>query len=207
MEIVRSIDAVRGRIRITFESGWQVWLLKTDPAGSRLAEGSEVDREKLLKHLLLRQYPPALSRAVSMLAARACSRKEIESALIRNHYDPEVVRMVLLKLDQQNLLDDRDFAVQWVQSRMKKYGSGRIQQELRRKGVDEEAARAAMESVSEEEQLEHAVAFAVKKLSSLRGSDDRRKQVRLTVNALVRRGYSWETALRAADQAMAQSDS
>ena len=90
---------------------------------------------------------------------------------------------------------------------MKKYGSGRIQQELRRKGVDEEAARAAMESVSEEEQLEHAVAFAVKKLSSLRGSYDRRKQVRLTVNALVRRGYSWETALRAADQAMAQSDS
>ncbi len=206
METVRSIDVIRGRIRITFESGWQVWLLKTDPA-ARLTEGSEVDREKLLKHLLLSQYPPALSRAVSMLAARACSRKEIESALKRNHYDPEVIRMVLLKLEQQNLLDDRDFAVQWVQSRMKKYGSGRIQQELRRKGVGEDEAKAALGAVSEEEQLEHAVAFAVKKLSSMRDSDDRRKQARLTASALVRRGYSWETALRATDLAMEQNDS
>lgn len=155
-----------------------------------------------LRPELLEQYRPALDRAVGLLAIRARSRREIEQRLLRAGYDEEVVSMVLYKLEREKLLDDEDFSVQWVESRKRKYGSTRIAMELRMKGVDPETAEAALACCSEEDELETAAALARRKIKSDRDSCDRRKLFQRVTAFLVRRGYSWDIAKKAFEEAL-----
>ena len=77
MEVIRSIEYIRGKKLITFESGWKVWLKKDAELPFQLTEGFEIDRKDFEKAVLLCQYPDALNRAVAFLAVRSRSRKEI----------------------------------------------------------------------------------------------------------------------------------
>ena len=141
-----------------------------------------------LRPELLEQYRPALDRAVGLLAIRARSRREIEQRLLRAGYDEEVVSMVLYKLERE--------------SRKRKYGSTRIAMELRMKGVDPETAEAALACCSEEDELETAAALARRKIKSDRDSCDRRKLFQRVTAFLVRRGYSWDIAKKAFEEAL-----
>ena len=204
MEIIRSVETIRGKIRITFESSWQVWLRRNEDPGFPLTEGTAVDRESFLAYIRIHQYPPALDRAVRMLAERSCSRREIERKLTLARFDPDVTDLVLFKLEKANLLNDREFAMQWVHSRSRKYGASRIRQELRTKGIDEDIASEILEDLSEEDQLRQAVALAVKKIRSLQPSCEEKKWKQRITSFLVRRGYSWDLALKAFEEAMRQ---
>ena len=201
MEIISSVENIRGRIRITFESGWKVWLHKNQNPGFPLQAGVTVDRNSFMRYITSRQYPAALNKAVAMLAARACSRKEIESRLLRGKYDQQVIDSVLNKLDQNNLINDMDFSRQWVQSRMKKYGPGKIRQELKRKGVDEDTVQKSLEMCSEENQMVSAVCLASAGIRTQSSPYDRRKLFSKITSMLVRRGYSWDIAVRAFNEA------
>lgn len=204
MEIIWSVETIRGKIRITFESSWQVWLRRNEDPGFPLTEGTAVDRESFLAYIRIHQYPPALDRAVRMLAERSCSRREIERKLTLARFDPDVTDLVLFKLEKENLLNDREFAMQWVHSRSRKYGASRIRQELRTKGIDEDIASEILEDLSEEDQLRQAVALAVKKIRSLQPSCEEKKWKQRITSFLVRRGYSWDLALKAFEEAMRQ---
>ena len=204
MEIIRSVETIRGKIRITFESSWQVWLRRNEDPGFPLTEGTAVDRESFLAYIRIHQYPPALDRAVRMLAERSCSRREIERKLTLARFDPDVTDLVLFKLEKENLLNDREFAMQWVHSRSRKYVAFRIRQELRTKGIDEDIASEILEDLSEEDQLRQAVALAVKKIRSLQPSCEEKKWKQRITSFLVRRGYSWDLALKAFEEAMRQ---
>jgi regulatory protein len=150
-----------------------------------------------LNPILLEQYPDALNRAVAMLAARPCSRQEIEQRLTRRKFDPEVISMVLYKLEREGLLNDREFSDLWVQSRSKKYGPARLRQELRMKGVEEETARSALGQFSEEDQLARATGQAEKKLRTIKPGTEPRKVFQQVTSFLVRRGFSWNIAKQA----------
>ena len=197
MEVIRCVNLIRGKMRISFESGWEVWLSRNLVLPFSASEGTEVDRKSFEQFVLLHQYPRALEKAVSLLAERARSRKEIEDSLRFAHFDAEVISLVLYKLEKENLLDDQQFSKQWVQSRMKKYGSARISRELQMKGLDRETAESALEEYSEEDELHSAVLLAEKKIRSMRSETDRKALFRRVTGMLVRRGYSWEIARKA----------
>ena len=197
MEVIRSVDTIRNKTRIVFESGWEVWFPVRCILPFPLEEGTEVDRASFEKTILLVQYPSALDRAVAMLARRPHSEGEISRKLESAHYDREVISLVLYKLEKEKLVDDFDFSRQWVESRMRKYGKNRIRQELRMKNVDAGIIDEVLETATETEQLQHAVDIARKKLKTFRVSDDQQRALRNTAAALVRRGFSWETARKA----------
>ena len=155
---------------------------------------------------LLHDYPAALDRAVRLLAERPRSRKEISDRLSSARFDEEVISLVLYKLEKENLLNDRDFAIQWVQSRSLKYGSSRIRGELRLKGIDDDTATEVLESLSEEEQVMRATVFAVKKIRAQRSGDDPQKIKQRITAAIVRRGFSWNIALKAYQYALQQEE-
>ena len=110
--------------------------------------------------------------------------------------------MVLYKLEKEKLLDDQQFTEQWIQYRNGKDGAGRIYRELIHKGIDSETAREALQSMDEEEQLEHAVSLAMKKLQAKPADTDRSKLFRQITGMLVRKGYSWEISKEAFEKAM-----
>lgn len=203
MDVITEIRKERGRYRVTV-SETEVFLVPVSLMRERpLTVGQSLDMEEYDNWLMLRQYRHALDRAVACLAVRARSRREVEQKLLQSGYRPCTVEMVLYKLERERLLDDADFARQWVESRSThKLGRTRIAQELRRKGVSADEAEAALSAIDEEDQLSGAVALAEKAVARIRPGEDARKAANRILAMLARRGYGWEIAREALQQAM-----
>ncbi len=203
MDVITAIKKVRGRYVVTVNDSENVIvpvsLLRERP----LREGQPIDLEEYDNWLMVRQYRFALDRAVGYLAARACSKKEIEDKLLRAGYRPSTVEMVIYKLQRENLLDDADFARQWVESRQThRLGRSRIAQELRRKGISQEEAEEALSVIDDDDQLAGAVTLAEKAAARIKPGEDPRKAASRIAGMLARRGYSWDIAKEAIRQAL-----
>ena len=199
---VKSVETVRGRVRITLENGARYELRKNLFRERPVEPGEEVEEENFAKWVTLHQYRPALDQAVAMLANRACSRGEVERRLRNSGYSADTVEMVLYKLEKHELLNDQEFAEQWVRYRTGlKYGPRRIAAELRQKGVSAEETEEALAPLREEEQTELAVLLARKGLARRKPEEDLRKTFQRTIGSIVRRGFDWDTAREACERA------
>lgn len=203
MDVITSIKKERGRYRVTISETEDVLvpvsLLRERP----LKEGQPINLEEYDNWLMVRQYRHALDRAVAYLAARARSTHEVEQKLLQAGYRPCTVEMVLYKLQRENILDDADFARQWVEARTThKLGRSRIAQELRRKGIDQDEAEAALAAIEPEDQLAGAIALAEKAALRVKPGEDRRKSAARISAMLARRGYSWDVVKEAVNRAL-----
>ncbi len=205
---VSEIQPYRGsRVRIVLDDG-TAWVVTKAALRSRPLQVEDlVDPEEFSRWIVSLQYRPALERAVSMLAARSCSRGEIRQKLVRSQYASPTVEKVMEKLETNGLLDDQAFADQWTRYRAsQRYGPRQIQWEMRRKGVSPEDQAAALESFSEEEQLATAVSFVKKRLPGLNRTSSELQQKQRLIQALVRRGYDWDLARQAVESVLQEDE-
>lgn len=207
MEVILEIRKQRGKALVTLSDGSvlrvPLGLLRERP----LREGDAIELEEYDNWLMVRQYRYALDRAVSYLAARAHSRHEIEEKLLRIGYRPCTVEMVLYKLEREHLLNDADFARQWVEARAaRKLGRQRIALELRRKGISADESEAALEAIDGEEQLANATSLAAKALIRAKKDEDPCKTAQRIHAMLARRGFGWDIAREAVSAAMAERE-
>ena len=207
MDVITAIKKERGKYRVTVNDAEDVLVPVSLMRERPLSEGQPIDLEDYDNWLMVRQYRFALDRAVGYLAARACSTREIEQKLLRAGYRPSTVEMVTYKLQRENLLDDADFARQWVESRQHhKLGRSRIAQELRRKGISQEEAENALAVIDDDDQLSGAVALAQKAVARIKPGEDMRKAASRIAGMLARRGYSWDIAKQAIAQALSDEN-
>lgn len=134
------------------------------------------------------------------LGMRDHSRAELRAKLAKRGFDEELTERMLDKFVAAGLIDDAAFAQRWVQSRHQFSGRGRraLAQELRTKGVGEEEASAALETVSREDERERAAELVERKLVRTAIPEDRLERDKLTqrlVGMLGRRGYHPSLAL------------
>jgi regulatory protein len=99
---------------------------------------------------------------------------------------------VLDRLTQVGLVDDEDFAEQWVQSRRVNAGKGKraLAAELRTKGVDNDVITAVLADIDAGAERERAEQLVRDKLRREKLGDDDTKIARRLVGMLARRGYS-----------------
>lgn len=207
MDVIASIRKERGKVRLIISESEEILVPLSLFRERPLQEGQPLDLEEYDNWLMVRQYRHALDRAVAFLASRARSRREIEDKLLRCGYRPCTVEMVLYKLEKENLLDDADFARQWVEARTaRKMGRNRIAQELRRKGISADEAEAALEAIDEEDQLSGAVALVQKSMGRAKPGEDPRKTAQRITAMLTRRGYGWDVARQAINQVMQEME-
>ena len=207
MVIISNIVKVGYQYRIDTDAGHRWWVTGKDLAELNVRPGVEIDPEKMQQQVVLLQYPRGLNLAVRMLAGRACSMGEIDRKLKACHYDREVCELVLYKLEKEGFLNDAEFSSQWIHYRSgQQYGSRRIRQELKAKGVSEEQIDKAMEDCDDEESLSQAVVYAQKKLRQQKAGDDPVRTRQKVIQALVRRGYDWDIAKKAWTMAVSQDD-
>jgi len=104
------------------------------------------------------------------------------------------VEETVARLKGQGLLDEGAFARFWREGRETSSPRSRrlIELELRRKGIDPELAREAVQDLDEEDL---ALRAAVKKAKSLKGLDEEAFRKRMLAY-LQRLGFSWELARR-----------
>ncbi len=207
MDVITSIRKERGKYRIIVSEQENITVPLALFRERPLQEGQPIDLEEYDNWLMVRQYRHALDRAVEYLAARARSKREIEQKLLQVGYRPCTVEMVLYKLEKEKLLNDADFAQQWVESRANhKLGRNRIAQELRRKGIDADEAQEALEALDDEDQLAGAISVAEKVAARIKPGEDRRKAYQRIAAMLARRGYSWDIAKEALSQVFSGID-
>jgi regulatory protein len=135
----------------------------------------------------------ARALCLRLLTVRARTRAELATALTKRGYPDDVSGEVLDRLTQVGLVDDEDFAEQWVRSRRVNAGKGKraLAAELRTKGVDDEVITATLADIDPSAERARAEQLVVDKLRRERLADAA-EDLRLTrrlVGMLARRGY------------------
>lgn len=127
-----------------------------------------------------------------LLTVRARTRAELAGQLAKRGYPDDVSQRVLDRLAEVGLVDDADFAEQWVQSRRANAGKGKraLAAELRTKGVDTDVITAALAGIDAGAERQRAEQLVRDKLRREKLADDDTKVTRRLIGMLARRGYS-----------------
>ncbi|HEY0224838.1 MAG TPA: recombination regulator RecX [Mycobacterium sp.] len=152
---------------------------------SPLPSTSEPSREEQARALCLR-----------LLTGRSRTRAELLAQLTKRGYPDDVSTRVLDRLADVGLVNDTDFAEQWVQSRHARAGKSRraMAAELHTKGVDKDAITAALGAIDGEAERSRAEELVRVKLRRDALSGDDARITRRLVGMLARRGYSQNLA-------------
>ena len=198
---ISSVRRAHGQASLTLSNGEILTMPRAMLKERPYRGGMPFDRAQFHAFLLERSYPFALEKAVSLLASRARTEKEIVSALRKNAYPEQTIARVMARLHEEGYIDDAAFAEQWTGARTAKgMGARRIRQELRLKGVSQDDIDEALAAADEDEILHAAVRMAEKAARGRNLSDpaDRQK----VIAALARRGYDFSTAKKALQRLM-----
>ena len=154
-------------------------------ASCPLPSTSEPSREEQARALCLR-----------LLTVRARTRAELAGQLAKRGYPDDVSTRVLDRLADVGLVDDVDFAEQWVHSRRVNAGKGKraLAAELHTKGVDTDVITSVLSDIDPEAERDRAEELVRKKLRRENLSDDDLRLRRRLVAMLARRGYSQKMA-------------
>ncbi len=140
--------------------------------------------------------------ALKLLERARRTQSDLAARLAEKSYTPETIAEVLERLVAVGLVDDTEYARAFLAGRWGRKPAGwrRLQQELRGKGVGDEAVTAARGIIEAREGAIDEVAIAAKLVAQARrryAKLDPRKQQQRLYALLVRRGYSGEV-IRAA---------
>ena len=135
--------------------------------------------------------PESVAReiALRLLTGAPRSRHQIAEALARRNVEPAVAGRVLDRLTEVGLIDDAAYAQMLVRSQRESRGLARraLAVELRRRGVGDDDASAALDRVDPEAEVDTA-----RELLRRRWRDDvdATTQARRAMAMLARKGYS-----------------
>jgi regulatory protein len=153
-----------------------------------LAVGKSLTPEEMEQLQAAAGLASAKNRAVRIIASAGVSKRDLHQRLIQKGETPDHADETLRWLEELELLDDGKTAAQLVRSAVAKgYGKARIKQILYQKQIPQEYWDDALEEVPE---MDDAVdKFLAQRL---RGREPDQKELKRTIDALLRRGHSWQ---------------
>ena len=167
--------------------------------GSDLFDHQAEDAKRQVRH-----------RALLLLDQRVRSRHELQERLVALDFDTRVIADVLDELEQSRLVNDHDFAMEWVRQRHELRGKSRsvLDQELQRKGISPEHRAAALEQVDDDAEYHCARELAMKKARQITKPPtdyaEQEKYLRRIVGVLARRGFASGMSFAIAKEALEQ---
>jgi regulatory protein len=188
MPLVTRLAGHRDRVKVFVDGGFWAELDAGAAAERGLSEGLALSEEDLAEARVAGEKPLAMGRALNVLGYRARSARELRERLLRAGYLGKTVDEVISRLEELGYLNDEEFARELAQSEARKYGPRRIYGDLRRAGIEEEAAREVVEEeFAGRSEHESAREAAQRRYNTAEESD---AQARRVYGFLVRRGYS-----------------
>jgi regulatory protein len=135
-------------------------------------------------------------RCLALIARRPRSRTELERYLRTRKAEDAAAQEIIRRLSEQGLVDDRAFALQWVENRQAFRPRSRraLQFELRRLGVAELDVRQALDGVREDDAaLTAARKKAARLMETVRGNPKPRQTFENKLTAfLASRGFNFD---------------
>ena len=153
--------------------------------------------------------PSAVARGIALrqLAMAPRTRAQLAEAMGRRGVPDDVAQVVLDRFEEVQLVDDGEFARQWVQTRHAGRGLARraLRHELRQRGVADDTLQEAVDLIDDDQELEAARGLVRRRWPSTRGDDPQRRARRLA-GMLARKGYSAAVAFRAVRDVASELD-
>ena len=174
----------------------QAWQpVPGDPEADLQTRDTEPSAYDVARRIVLRQ-----------LALSPKSRQQLRDKLRQRDCPDDVAESVLDRMAEVGLIDDEAYAGMLVRSQQAGRGLARraLARELRTKGVDDETARATLESIDPEDERDRAAQLVTKKLRSMHGLEPVVQKRRLA-GMLARKGYPADLAMAIIREAMAQA--
>ncbi len=166
-----------------------------DPEADPRTRGKGADPYDWARQIVLRQ-----------LTAAPRSRAQLEQALRRRSCPDDIAAAVLDRMEEVGLVDDTAYAGMLVRSQQASRGLGRraLVQELHRRGVDEQTAKAALDEVDPIDEEDRARALVAKRMRSMSGLDPV-VQTRRLAGMLARKGYPAALSMRIVREAVREA--
>ncbi len=132
-----------------------------------LEEGSVIPDETLLHHCT---HHRAAVKALTLLARREHSCRELRRKLRERSFPEEIIDQVIDSLLKSSYLDDRRFAQEWVRQRLERRpeGTRKLAAALAAKGVDRQIVQEVLAEVDEYEAAQRACEKLMRKPSMTR---------------------------------------
>ncbi len=168
-----------------------------------LRTGDDLDEETLERLKTTEAETQAKNIAINYLSYRPRSSKEVLDHLVKKGFAGECAEKVLQQLRQLKMIDDLGFAFAFARDTLKRKPTGQtlLRQKLIVKGISSSAIETVLaELVSPQSQ--HAAALqAIKRKIQLTHNSlaklDADKRKKRLLDFLLRRGFSYEIALKA----------
>ncbi len=142
----------------------------------------------------------ATLKLMQYCAYRDRSQKEVEDKLIEMRMIPAAREEIIIKLMQENFLNEERFARSFVRGkfRIKKWGRHKIKQELKLKDISSPVIRLAMTEINESDYKSTLYSMAEKKLPLIKETNPFKKKKKL-YDFLSSKGYESHLILEVID--------
>ena len=174
-------------LRLIFEDGKRLKAPAFKVVELGLTPGAEVTPEVFLALENAQSLASCKERAVRILTASGLSRRELQKRLVQKGESEEDAEAAVAWLEELHLIDDLETAKQLVRSAcLRGYGAARAKSILYEKGIPKELWDEALAELSE---MDNAIDTFLRRKLDGRTLDA--KQIKKTVDALLRRGHSY----------------
>lgn len=133
--------------------------------------------------------------AFRFLSRRLHSTGELKLKLMKKSFSREIIEKVINELIQKNYLNDEEFAFQFAKEKLKKgkVGIHKIENELKRKGVNKSIIETIISKIDETNYQNNILELIQKKINQIKNKEtDKRKIKSKIISFLLSKGYDYE---------------
>ncbi|RMF62063.1 MAG: regulatory protein RecX [Calditrichaeota bacterium] len=154
----------------------------------------EFDEEELKPIFFEDEVRRAKDQILRYLAVRPHSRSELFSKTIRKGYPPEAIDQALNDLEQVKLIDDRQFAEQFIRTEMLLRPSSKrlLREKLLSRGVKRELVEELLETLCPPQSQEEALLYLIQKFWKANQRYQTKKRLEKLIRYLQGKGFDWD---------------
>jgi regulatory protein len=208
MKIERVSRKDEKNVSVYLDNGERLILSEDTFYNSGLRKGDEISEDRFSFFIEQNILHHIKQRALSFLARRFHSERELQIKLKSKSYDERLIKIVLNEMKEKSFIDDRVFANHFVEEKLKKkkWGKNKIRAALFSKGVSASIIDDVMQtSESEDDQHKTALGLAKKKFENLKlRENDNIKIKQKIISFLLSRGFEYEVAAEAVNKIITQ---
>lgn len=184
---VKPSQRKKGRFLVILEDGDILRITEEELLRFGLRSGEELEEETLEALRSSAKTSQVKAQAAGMIGRRALSKSELQRRLIRGGAAEADAQAAADWLEDIGAVDDPAYAAAVVRDYGRRgYGSARIREELRRRGVPREFWEVALEELPDSEDI---LDDLIRK--RCRGDLSDPREVKRLSDGLLRRGFSW----------------
>ena len=189
MLVTRIRPVTRQKYRIEAEGLPPFVLYKGEVSRYHIEEDKDLSMEtyrEILEEVLIKR---AKLRTLRLLEQGDRTKKGLENKLEQNGYPPEAVEEAIAYAESFHYIDDKRYALNYIQNQRGCKGRARIMMELRNKGVSQEDIDFAFQETEEGADTRERIRELIRKKRKSQGTMEEKERQKL-YGFLMRRGFA-----------------